>query len=323
MADNVQVAEESIQQHEPGRAAGAAPEYAEGEPKRIGRSLFRDALRRFLQNRVGVAAAVYVVVLTLSAIFAGPVTPYERDAPDFVNTRTAPSAEHWFGTDKLGRDVLTRIIYGARVSLGVAFVGTFTAMIIGVAYGAVSGFFGGWIDDLMMRFVDLMFGFPTLLFIILMLLIVPPNSSTMLIMVAMFVALGVVSWLNVARLVRGQFLSLREKEFVEAAEAIGASPFQIVSRHLLPNSFSPVLIWLTLRIPQLILTESTLSFIGLGVKPPTPSWGGMLSEGWRAMRAAPHLAIFPGLAISITMLAFNFLGDALRDSLDPTMRGRE
>lgn len=196
-------------------------------------------------------------------------------------------------------------------------------MIIGVTYGAISGYFGGAVDDIMMRFVDLMFGFPTLLFIILILLVIPPNSSTLMIMVGLFVALGVVSWLNVARLVRGQFLSLREKEFVEAAEAVGARPFEVVSRHLLPNSFSPVLIWLTLQIPTLILLESTLSFIGLGVKPPTPSWGGMLAEGWRGMRTSPHLAVFPALAISITMLAFNFLGDALRDALDPMMRGQD
>lgn len=322
MADNVQVADEAREALERGEAGGVAPGYVAADPGRPRRSLFRDALLRFSRNKVGVAAGTYIVVLTLAAIFAAPITPYGRDTPDYENTRIGPTAEHWFGTDKLGRDVFTRTIFGARVSLGVAFVGTITAMFIGVAYGAISGYFGGWVDDLMMRFVDLMFGFPTLLFIILMLLIVPPNSSTMLIMVALFVALGVVSWLNVARLVRGQFLSLREKEFVEAAEAVGANPFQIVTRHLLPNSFSPVLIWLTLQIPSLILTESTLSFIGLGVKPPTPSWGGMLSEGWRALRTSPHLAIFPGLAISVTMLAFNFLGDALRDSLDPTMRGQ-
>ncbi|MCI0828124.1 MAG: ABC transporter permease, partial [Chloroflexi bacterium] len=179
------------------------------------------------------------------------------------------------------------------------------------------------IDDLMMRFVDLMFGFPTLLFIILMLLVIPPNSSDAATMTGLFVALGLVSWLNVARLVRGQFLSLREKEFVEAAEASGASPTRIITRHLLPNAFGPVLIWLTLSIPSLILLESTLSFIGLGVKPPTPSWGGMLAEGWRAMRSTPHLAIFPAVAIMVTMLAFNFFGDGLRDAMDPTMRGRD
>jgi oligopeptide transport system permease protein len=315
--------EDNVEKRVPGDDNGKGKGYSLSQIERRRRSLAYDAFMRFLSNRVGVAASIYIIVITLAAIFAGPLMPYERDAPDFENTRTAPSAEHWFGTDKLGRDVFTRTVYGARVSLGVAFVGTITAMVIGVAYGAISGYFGGVVDDIMMRFVDLMFGFPTLLFIILILLVIPPNSSTLLIMVGLFVALGVVSWLNVARLVRGQFLSLREKEFVEAAEAVGARPFEVVTRHLLPNSFSPVLIWLTLQIPSLILTESTLSFIGLGVKPPTPSWGGMLSEGWRAMRTSPWLAIFPALAISVTMLAFNFLGDSLRDALDPTMRGQD
>jgi oligopeptide transport system permease protein len=286
-------------------------------------SIWRDMLRRLVRNRLALVSLIYIVALTLAAIFAPAVTPYGRDQPDFNHTRDGASSLHWFGTDKLGRDVYTRIIYGARISLGVAFVGSLTALVIGVAYGSISGYAGGWVDDLMMRFVDLMFGFPTLLFIILMLLIIPPNSSTGLIMVALFISLGIVSWLNVARLVRGQFLSLREQEFVEAAQALGASPLRIIWRHILPNSLGPIIIWLTLRIPQLILTESTLSFIGLGVKPPTPSWGGMLSEGWRAMRTSPHLAIAPGLAITITMLAFNFFGDGLRDALDPMMRGRD
>jgi oligopeptide transport system permease protein len=286
-------------------------------------TIWRDTMRRLLRNKVATAAGIYIVLLTLAAVFAGPVTPYERDEPDFVNNRQGPSAEHWFGTDELGRDVFTRVVYGARVSLGVAFVGSITAMIIGVAYGAISGYAGGWLDDLMMRFVDLMFGFPTLLFVILMMLVIPPNSSNTKLMVGLFVALGVVSWLNVSRLVRGQFLSLREKEFVEAARATGATPMRIVGRHLLPNSVGPVIVWLTLQIPNLILTEATLSFIGLGVKPPIPSWGQMLSDGWRAMRTSEHLAIFPGLAITVTMLAFNFLGDGLRDALDPTLRGRD
>jgi oligopeptide transport system permease protein len=286
-------------------------------------SMWKDTFRRLLKNKVATASGIYIIVITIAAVLAGFFTPYGRDKTDFDHTREAPSSAHIFGTDKLGRDVFTRTVYGARVSLGVAFVGSVTAMVIGVAYGAISGYSGGWVDDLMMRFVDLMFGFPTLLFIILMMLVIPPNSSTGLIMVALFVALGIVSWLNVARLIRGQFLSMREKEFVEAAVALGATPLRIMSRHLLPNTIGPLVIWLTLRIPTLILTESTLSFIGLGVKPPTPSWGGMLSEGWRAMQTSPHLAYVPALAITITMLAFNFFGDGLRDALDPMMRGRE
>lgn len=286
-------------------------------------SLFKDTVRRLRKNKVAMFAGFYIIALTLAAVAAPLVTPYGRDETHFDHTREPPSSEFWFGTDKLGRDVFTRIIYGARVSLGVAYIGSITAMFIGVSYGAIAGFFRGHTDDLMMRFVDLMYGFPTLLFIILMLLIIPPNSSTGMTMVALFISLGLVSWLNVARLVRGQFLVLREKEFVEAAEAVGATPFRTITRHLLPNAFGPVLIWLTLQIPALILLESTLSFIGLGVKPPTPSWGGMLAEGWRGMRTSPWLALAPGLAITITMLMFNFFGDGLRDATDPTMRGRD
>jgi oligopeptide transport system permease protein len=286
-------------------------------------NIWRDMWRRLLRNKAAVAGLAFIILLAVAAVAAPLVAPYGRDQPDYAHNREAPSAVHWFGTDKLGRDIFTRIMYGGRVSLGVAFVGSLTALVIGVFYGAISGYAGGWIDDIMMRFVDLMFGFPTILFIILMLLVIPPNSSAGLIMVGLFVALGIVSWLNVARLVRGQFLSLREQEFVLAARALGASPGRTIMRHILPNSISPVIVWLSLQIPNLIMVEATLSFIGLGVKSPTPSWGGMLSEGWRAMRTSPHLAIFPAMAISLTMLAFNFFGDGLRDALDPMMRGRD
>jgi oligopeptide transport system permease protein len=307
----------------PGTKGADVEAAAEDILKHAPTSLWRDAWHRLLRNRVAVIAGLYIILITLAAIFAPIVTPYERDAPDFAATRDAPSIEHPFGTDPLGRDVFTRIIYGGRVSLGVAFVGSLTSMVIGLTYGAVSGYLGGWVDDLMMRFVDLMYGFPTLLFIILMMLIIPPNSSPGLIMVGLFVAIGVVSWLGVARLVRGQFLSLREQDFVVAARALGAKPMRIIMRYLMPNSLGPIIVALTLSIPSLILTESTLSFIGLGVKNPVPSWGGMLSDGWRAMRSDPHLAVFPALAITVTMLAFNFFGDGLRDALDPTMRGRD
>jgi oligopeptide transport system permease protein len=309
-------------QPRPGTTGASAESAAQDRLKHAPTSLWRDAWHRLLRNRVAVIAGLYILFITLAAIFAPLVTPYQRDAPDFAATRAAPSIEHPFGTDALGRDVFTRIIYGGRVSLGVAFVGSLTSMLIGLTYGAISGYLGGWADDLMMRFVDLMYGFPTLLFIILMMLIIPPNSSPGLIMVGLFVAIGVVSWLGVARLVRGQFLSLREQDFVVAARALGAKPIRIITRYLLPNSLGPIIVALTLSIPSLILTESTLSFIGLGVKKPVPSWGSMLSDGWRAMRSDPHLAVFPALAITATMLAFNFFGDGLRDALDPTLRGR-
>jgi len=286
-------------------------------------STWRDMFQRLKCNRMAFASMIIIIALFLSAIFASLIMPYGRDDPDFEHTREGPIASHWFGTDKLGRDVFTRIIYGGQVSLGVAFIGSVTALVIGVFYGSLSGYAGGRVDDLMMRFVDLMYGFPTLLFIILLMLIIPPNASNALALTGLFIGLGVVSWLGVARLVRGQFLSLREKEFVEAAVALGASPMRIIFRHILPSSMGPIIVWLMLTIPGLIMVESTLSFIGLGVKPPTPSWGSMLAEGWRAMRTSPWLAIAPGGAIALTMLVFNFFGDGLRDALDPTMRGRD
>lgn len=286
-------------------------------------SAWRDMLKRLVRNRMALVSMIIIAALALSAILAPWIMPYGRDEPDFAHTREGPSASHWFGTDKLGRDVFTRIIYGGQVSLGVAFIGSVTALVIGVFYGSLSGYGGGRIDDLMMRFVDIMYGFPTLLFIILLMLVIPPNSSNALALTGLFIGLGIVSWLGIARLVRGQFLSLREKEFVEAAVALGTSPMRIIFRHILPSSLGPIVVWLMLAIPGLIMVEATLSFIGLGVKPPTPSWGSMLAEGWRAMRTSPWLAIAPAAAISLTMLVFNFFGDGLRDALDPTMRGRD
>jgi oligopeptide transport system permease protein len=286
-------------------------------------SALRDMFQRLRKNRMAFLSLIIITGLMLSTILAPWVTPFGRDEPDFAQTREGPNAVHWFGTDKLGRDVFTRIVYGGQVSLGVAFIGSITALVIGVFYGSISGYAGGRVDDLMMRFVDLMYGFPTLLFIIMLMLVIPPNATNAMALTGMFLGLGLVSWLGIARLVRGQFLSLREKEFVEAAQALGASPFRIIFRHILPNSLGPIIVWLMLQIPGLIMTESTLSFIGLGVKPPTPSWGSMLAEGWRAMRTSPWLAVAPAGAIALTMLVFNFFGDGLRDALDPTMRGRD
>jgi oligopeptide transport system permease protein len=283
----------------------------------------KDILRRFSYNRLSLIAAIYIFILIFSAVSAPLLTRYGRDTPDFDHTRDGPSWGHWLGTDELGRDFLTRVIYGARISLGVAFAGSVTSMLIGVLFGAISGYAGGRVDDLMMRFVDLMYGFPTLLFIILLMIVIPPNSDPTVLLMGMFIALGLVSWLGVSRVIRGQFLSLREQDFVEAARAAGASPARIIRRHMLPNSIGPVIIMLTLDIPSLILAEATLSFIGLGVPAPVPSWGRMLSTGWRAMRTYPHMAIVPAAAITITMLAFNFFGDGLRDAFDPMMRGRD
>jgi oligopeptide transport system permease protein len=285
-----------------------------------GVSLWQDAWRRLLRNRMAVVGLIVVGLLLFAFITADFLPPYSYDKADYDSTRVPPRADHIFGTDKLGRDLFSRIWWGTRVSLTVAVVGSLTSLVIGMTYGSIAGYLGGQLDNLLMRFVDVMYGFPTLLFIILVMVVLPSETAVQG-MINIFIAIGIVGWMGMARLIRGQFLSLREKEFVLAARMIGAGPARIISRHLLPNSLGPAVVSLTLGIPGLILTEATLSFIGLGVPPPIPSWGQMVSEGWQGLRASPHMTIFPGLAITLTMLAFNFLGDGLRDALDPTMRG--
>ncbi|MBU0703955.1 MAG: ABC transporter permease [Chloroflexi bacterium] len=285
-----------------------------------GVSLWQDAWQRLLRNRMSLVGLLFIALLVFCFITADVLTPYSYREADYDNTRIAPRADHLFGTDKMGRDVFSRIWWGTRVSLTVGIVGSLTSLIIGITYGSIAGYLGGQVDNLMMRFVDVMYGFPTLLFIILIMVVLPSESAIQG-MINIFIAIGIVGWMGMARLIRGQYLSLREKEYVLAAQMVGAGPARIISRHLLPNSLGPAVVTLTLGIPGLILTEAVLSFIGLGVPPPYPSWGQMLSEGWRGLRSSPHLTIFPGLAITFTMLAFNFVGDGLRDALDPTMRG--
>jgi oligopeptide transport system permease protein len=285
-----------------------------------GVSLWQDAWRRLLRNRMAVVGLVFVGLMLFAFITADFLPPYSYEKADYDNTRVSPRADHIFGTDKMGRDLFSRIWWGTRVSLTVAVVGSLTSLVIGMTYGSIAGYLGGQLDNLMMRFVDVMYGFPTLLFIILVMVVLPSETAIQG-MINIFIAIGIVGWMGMSRLIRGQFLSLREKEFVLAARMVGAGPARIISRHLLPNSLGPAVVSLTLGIPGLILTEATLSFIGLGVPPPIPSWGQMVSEGWQGLRASPHMTIFPGLAITLTMLAFNFLGDGLRDALDPTMRG--
>lgn len=285
-----------------------------------GVSLWQDAWHRLLRNRMALAGLLFIGLLVFCFVTADFLPPYSYRTADYESTRVGPQADHIFGTDKLGRDVFSRIWWGTRVSLTVGIVGSLTSLIIGVTYGSIAGYLGGRVDNLMMRFVDVMYGFPTLLFIILVMVVLPSESAVQG-MINIFIAIGIVGWMGMSRLIRGQYLSLREKEYVLAAQMVGAGPARVISRHLLPNSLGPAVVTLTLGIPGLILTEAVLSFIGLGVPPPYPSWGQMLNEGWRGLRSSPHLTIFPGLAITFTMLAFNFVGDGLRDALDPTMRG--
>ena len=305
-------------------------------PKRPEVNLWKDAFRRLLKNRMAVLGGIIVIVLLILAIFAPYIAPYHYADGSLINNYAKPGAKYLLGADFMGRDVLSRIIYGTRISLSVGIVGAVTAFIIGVLYGVVSGYYGGKIDNVMMRFVDIMYGFPTLLLIILMMVlfkstfaVTTPGSFAATLsaidkafggLFFIFIGIGITAWIGMARIARGMALSLREKEFVEAARATGNSNLHIMLKHMLPNLIGPCIVRVTLAIPRYITFEAFLSFIGLGVNPPTPSWGMLISEGYQAMRSYPHLAIYPGLALAITMMAFNFLGDGLRDALDPRMK---
>jgi ABC-type dipeptide/oligopeptide/nickel transport system permease subunit len=296
----------------------------------------RDALRRLLKNRLAVAGALVILILVLAALFAPLVAPRPYDEGDLVRNNALPGKDYPLGADFMGRDLLSRLIYGTRISLTVGFIGAVTAFIIGITYGTISGFFGGKTDSVMMRIVDILYAFPTLLLIILLMVVFKTTLSTASKspfvnalttidrsfggLLFIMIGIGFTSWVDMARISRGLALSLRETEFVQAARALGASNARLVLKHLMPNLIGPCIVTVTLRIPGFIGTEAFLSFIGLGVDPPTPSWGMMISEGTRVMRAYPHQAIYPGLALALVMLAFNFLGDGLRDALDPRLK---
>ena len=299
-------------------------------------NLWKDAFRRLLKNKMAVLGGIIIIVLFILAIFAPYIAPYHYAEGSLKDNFAKPGSQFLLGADFMGRDLLSRIIYGTRISLTVGIVGAVTAFIIGVLYGVVSGYYGGKVDDIMMRFVDIMYGFPTILLIILLMVlfkstfaIATPGTFAGFLNVVdrafgglffIFIGIGITAWLGMARIARGMALSLREKEFVEAARATGNGNLQIILKHVLPNLLGPCIVTVTLAIPGYIAFEAFLSFIGLGVNPPTPSWGMMISEGYKAIRSYPHLAIYPGFALAITMMAFNFLGDGLRDALDPRMK---
>jgi len=299
-------------------------------------SLWKDAFRRMCKNKMAILGAVIIITLFILAIFAPYIAPYHYTEGSLKDNYAKPGDKYLLGADFMGRDLLSRIIYGTRISLSVGIIGASTAFILGVLYGLISGYYGGKIDNIMMRIVDIMYGFPTLLLIILMMVlfkstfaITTPGTIAAALsaidkafggLFFIFIGIGVTSWIGMARIARGMALSLREKEFVEAARATGNSNFRIMIKHILPNLIGPCIVAVTLQIPRYITFEAFLSFIGLGVNPPTPSWGMMISEGYKAIRSYPHLALYPGIALAITMLAFNFLGDGLRDALDPRMK---
>lgn len=280
-----------------------------------GTSLTQDALRRLRKNKMAMIGLTILLGMVIIALLTPWIAPYEYDAQNLDLGASPPSTAHWLGTDVFGRDQLTRIMYGSRVSLMVGFIATAVALLIGVFWGATAGYLGGRIDAFMMRTVDVLYALPFTIFIILLTVIF---GSSMLLL---FLAIGAVEWLTMARIVRGQVLTLKQQEFVEAAVAIGLSPRNIISRHLIPNTLGPVIVYATLTIPSVILLESFLSFLGLGIQPPASSWGSLISDGVESMEAYPWLLIFPALTLSITLFSLNFLGDGLRDALDPRASG--
>jgi peptide/nickel transport system permease protein len=274
----------------------------------------REFWARFRRNKLAMSGLVLVIGLFLVSFFAPWLAPYD---PGFINLKEAlmpPSAQHWLGTDPLGRDVLSRIIYGAQVSLKVGFVAVGLATLIGIIVGAAAGYYGSWVDLVLMRFVDLMLCFPSFFLILAVIALLEPSIWNIM------VVIGVTGWMGVARLVRAEFLSLKEREFVVAARALGASDVRLIMRHLLPNALAPVMVSATLGVAGAILTESALSFLGLGVQPPTPSWGNILTAGKDNIEIAWWLSVFPGLAILITVMSYNLLGEGIREAVDPRLK---
>ena len=277
-------------------------------------AFFREVLwTRLKRNRMAMAGALIVLTMFCCALFA-PVSGRDPGAIDIALRLQAPSLAYPLGTDDLGRDVLARILYGARISLLVGFVAVGIATFIGILLGALAGFYGRWIDSLIMRFVDIMLCFPSFFLILAVIAFLEPSIWNIMIII------GLTSWMGVARLVRAEFLSLRERDFVLAARAIGARDTRIIFRHILPNAISPVLVSATLGVAGAILTESALSFLGIGVQPPTPSWGNMLIAGKQTLGTAWWLSVFPGLAILLTVLGYNLLGEGIRDAMDPRIK---
>ena len=291
-----------------------------------GRSLWDDAFRRLIRNRAAVVSIVTLGLIALAAIFGPFLLAYDYSYQNYDIVSCAPDwwpdsvvlcnagGSHWFGTDSLGRDLLVRTLVGARVSLAVGLIATLVSLVIGVTYGATAGYIGGRVDELMMRFVDVLYSIPYIFLVIILMVIFNRNFFLL------FVAIGAVEWLTMARIVRGQTLSLKQKEFIEAARASGVGGFGIIARHIIPNVFGPVIVYVTLTVPASILAESFLSFLGLGIQEPLTSWGVLISEGAAQMETAPWMLIFPATFMAVTLFCFNFIGDGLRDALDPKDR---
>ncbi|PCJ45855.1 MAG: peptide ABC transporter permease [Gammaproteobacteria bacterium] len=276
-----------------------------------GSSLWHDAWCRLQKNKLAVAGLMVLSFMIIIALLTPWIAPYSYETQNLALLATPPSYEHWFGTDVYGRDLLTRIMYGGRISLMVGFLATAVALSIGVLWGTVAGYIGGKVDAVMMRTVDILYALPFMIFIILLMVVFGRS------VILLFLAIGAVEWLTMARIVRGQVLTIRKLEFVEAAVSMGLSRWQIITRHLIPNILGPIIIYTSLTIPSVMLLEAFLSFLGLGIQPPMSSWGSLINDGVQDMEEHPWLLIFPGIALSVTLFSLNFVGDGLRDALDP------
>ena len=279
-------------------------------------SYYKDSFKRLKKNKMAMFCLFVVIALVLIAIFAPFIAPYDPYKQDYMAVLQEPNAQHLLGTDEYGRDILSRIIYGTRVSLSVGIVAQVIATFIGVTLGALAAYYGGWIDAAISRVMEIFAAFPDLIFAMGIMFVIGPGMTNI------FLALGLLTWVRTARMIRGSILQLKEKEYIEAAKASGATPFYIITKHLIPNCISTVIVLVTLGIPNAIMYEASLSFLGMGIVPPTASWGSMISFAQSFITYRPTYSVFPGIAIMITVIAFNIFGDGLRDALDPKMKNQ-
>ena len=279
-------------------------------------SYYKDSFKRLKKNKMAMFCAIVVIALIVIAIFAPQIAPYDPNEQDYMAVLQEPGEEHLLGTDEYGRDILSRIIFGTRVSLSVGIVAQIIATIIGVTLGALAAYYGGWVDALISRIMEIFAAFPDLIFAMGIMFVLGPGMKNI------FLTLGLLTWVRTARMIRGSILQLKEKEYIEAAKASGATPFYIITKHLIPNCISTVIVLVTLGIPNAIMYEASLSFLGMGIVPPTASWGSMISFAQSFITYRPTYSIFPGIAIMITVIAFNIFGDGLRDALDPKMKNQ-
>lgn len=285
---------------------------------------WQNFFKEIKKNKIAIASFFLIIFLFIVGVLANYIAPYSFDKQHIDFILSPPSNTFFLGTDSLGRDLFSRLIYGARISLTIAVVTAIISLIGGVVYGAISGWFGGWIDSIMMRFVDILYSIPTLVLLILVKVIFDSlntfENPELRALSGILLSLSILGWMSLARVVRGQVLQAKSFAFVESASALGFSSFRIMLKHIIPNILGPIMVLITFQVPSNILFESFLSFIGLGLQPPFSSWGVLASEGWRSMRTYPHLILFPGIMLFLTMLSFNFLGDGLRDALDPKLK---